>query len=142
MEIESKNFAISFFFLLISEQKSIKEIRRELESLGKKRIEIRNNRYECTICPKVFNCRMDLRRHLLMHQDLRNFVCSICNARANSQFHLRCHVRRVHEKKANFPCMLCSIRFSTMQELDAHKSSVHQSQTEPRSSDRNAADDK
>lgn len=113
-----------FFSSFISEQKSPSELKKELISLGKLKGEY-HVEHKCNICPKVFKSTTHLKRHLAMHQNLRNISCVVCGSTMNSNAHLSTHIWKVHKKNSNFPCILCSIKFSTMQEWQAHKTSVH-----------------
>lgn len=103
------------------------EIRRELESLGKKQRHKQTKHLECNICHKKYSCNSTFDRHISSHRNLRNILCPICGPKSkwNSNADLSTHMLKVHRNKSNYPCKICSIKFSSMTEWQEHRSSVH-----------------
>ena len=64
--------------------------------------------YNCKYCTKSFSDPSALGRHHRVHEsnNVKSFVCSICDKRYTTIVYLRAHVKRTHNEK-KYKCDLC-----------------------------------
>ena len=75
---------------------------------------------QCKVCGKVFT-KGNLKRHMLSHDDVRNFQCSTCGKSYIDKKSLKNHIAIIHEgKTADFQCKICSKTFTRRTGLAAH----------------------
>ena len=67
-------------------------------------------RYRCGKCGKLFSTKIILKRHEMVHSDVRDFRCDICNKSFKCKGHLKQH-GRVHVNVRNFRCHVCDETF-------------------------------
>ncbi len=60
--------------------------------------------YKCTMCPKQFGHKTDLRRHLCLHTGEKPFACPVCGKRFIRKDHMTKH-GEVHKKEDNYVLM-------------------------------------
>ena len=64
------------------------------------------------VCGKSFSRAPDLNEHVLsVHENIRNYKCTICEYAASSSSNLRKHIEVVHEKLKKHKCNECSKQF-------------------------------
>ena len=68
--------------------------------------------HKCTDCDKAFTSRDSLNKHVLSHQDDRNFKCGKCGKLFKRLGHVREHVR-IHSEARPFNCTVCTKTFKT-----------------------------
>ncbi|PRD32252.1 UNVERIFIED_CONTAM: zinc finger and BTB domain-containing protein 10 [Trichonephila clavipes] len=51
----------------------------------------------CPFCVKNFNCKQNLKRHMLMHTGIRPFICPSCNKSFTQRSILKTHML-VHQR--------------------------------------------
>ncbi len=79
----------------------------------------------CPKCDKTFIFKADFDRHLLVHSDVRNFRCEICQAAFKEAKKLRRHENSVHGNiKAK--CLKCDRVYSCRESLQKHLASSHE----------------
>lgn len=74
----------------------------------------------CNYCGKGCGSRAELKSHMLVHTDDRNYVCQICGKKYKNRGGLSQHTKTTHLKIKKFPCSVCERRFSTRIILEAH----------------------
>ena len=67
-------------------------------------------RYRCGKCGKLFSTNILLKRHGMVHSDVRDFKCGICNKSFKCKGHLKQH-GWVHVNVRNFRCHVCDETF-------------------------------
>jgi len=86
-------------------------------------------KYPCDKCDKVFWKKYNLQSHLLMHSDLKPFVCEVegCTKRFKRDVTLRQHVSTRHQNKTVILyCALCTAQFKSASGLKLHMESIHE----------------
>ncbi|CRK99782.1 CLUMA_CG013090, isoform A [Clunio marinus] len=74
---------------------------------------------KCTICDKTF---VNLRSHIQMvHQKIRQHICSICSKAFGKKSGLDRHIITVHEKMKCWACDLCEKSFGEKAQLLRHR---------------------
>ncbi|XP_034249264.1 uncharacterized protein LOC117650080 [Thrips palmi] len=78
--------------------------------------------FKCTVCPKEFNRKFNLREHMTnCHQDMPpRFSCEHCLKRFKSKNKLRLHVA-THTEEPNLACRTCGKRFYRTDLLRTHE---------------------
>lgn len=71
------------------------------------------NIYYCDKCPKTWNTKSEIAKHMVDSHVLDQFVCSNCGKVFNTTKKHRDHVRKVHDNKNREPqlCTLCGKTF-------------------------------
>ncbi|XP_005176663.1 zinc finger protein 16-like [Musca domestica] len=77
------------------------------------------NSFHCNVCSVQFKMQRNLRRHMLIHTDLRPFQCLFCEKAFKRKDNLQKHFREVHAEKP-FKCTDCDKKFFTYKQLDKH----------------------
>jgi len=67
----------------------------------------------------------NLTQHLRVHNDERNFECSVCLQKFVSSSHLKVHTRSVHTKEKLYQCDFCEKRFPTNWQKKSHTKTNH-----------------
>lgn len=82
-----------------------------------------NIKYPCTICGLQFCDKASLGVHeRTVHNDARNFICSICNKGFKLNAKMQRHILNSHGKK-DFICKLCNKGFTSKEYLLNHEKS-------------------
>ncbi|RXG73124.1 Zinc finger protein 91, partial [Armadillidium vulgare] len=76
-------------------------------------------RFSCKLCDKEFLRLYDLKLHLNIHLELKNYICHLCGKQFNHSSNLHRHAR-IHTKENPHPCKICNSRFSQVSSLYAH----------------------
>eukprot|EP00471_Norrisiella_sphaerica_P002595 CAMPEP_0184485358 /NCGR_PEP_ID=MMETSP0113_2-20130426/6973_1 /TAXON_ID=91329 /ORGANISM="Norrisiella sphaerica, Strain BC52" /LENGTH=258 /DNA_ID=CAMNT_0026866769 /DNA_START=69 /DNA_END=845 /DNA_ORIENTATION=+ len=71
---------------------------------------------QCPHCPKSFQNKSRLERHIRSHTGERPFQCTVCGDRFKQKCHLRVHLRRHRE----FCCPMCDANFAEKNDLLKH----------------------
>ena len=80
---------------------------------------------QCELCGKILSNKKNLKKHLKLHSDVRNYICKICNKSYKRSDHLKRHMI-THEPEPNFyECELCLKRFCLNYHLKSHMEKVH-----------------
>ena len=80
--------------------------------------------HRCNVCEKLFNHRISLKRHMLLHsEEPVQFSCEYCEVKFTREDNLQKHKQRIHmrvnlnlgllrkEFKDTFKCKICSVDF-------------------------------
>ncbi|CAL4083890.1 unnamed protein product, partial [Meganyctiphanes norvegica] len=88
------------------------------------------NFYECNLCKKRFDTRLDIKIHLQAHNNMildnfkenkkKIFVCSLCKKKYKSKSSFLKHCKRTHDKDDVFICDNCCIIFNNRDDLVLH----------------------
>ncbi|XP_001361403.3 zinc finger protein 782 isoform X1 [Drosophila pseudoobscura] len=79
--------------------------------------------FKCTMCPKDFFTKRDLKDHVKAHLNIRDKVCDVCQKAFTNANALVKH-RHIHREKT-LQCTLCSTRFSERVSLGVHMRRTH-----------------
>ena len=80
---------------------------------------------QCELCGKILSSKKNLKKHLKLHSDVRNYICKICNKSYKRSDHLKRHMI-THEPQPNYyECELCLKRFCLNYHLKSHMENVH-----------------
>ena len=80
---------------------------------------------KCELCGKILSSKKNLKKHLKLHSNIRNYICKICNKSYKRSDHLRRHMI-THDPNPNyFECEFCLKRFSLNYHLTSHLQKVH-----------------
>ena len=84
---------------------------------------------KCELC-EFQGLSGDYKRHMTeVHEKKRPFKCDICNMEFTRKFHLKNHIRCVHEKKKlikPYKCEICAKAFVAPSDLKLHHAVVHE----------------
>uniref|UniRef100_A0A0K0DNY7 Zinc finger protein n=1 Tax=Angiostrongylus cantonensis TaxID=6313 RepID=A0A0K0DNY7_ANGCA len=79
-----------------------------------------DKKFPCTICPRSFDKRYRLRVHtLVVHENYRPHVCSICGRTFSQKTHLTKH-KRSHSGERPYKCSYCTRTFTDSSVLCNH----------------------
>ena len=83
--------------------------------------------YSCTHpgCPVKMTCKIKLEQHLRVHDNLRPFVCGVCDKAFQFKGSLKVHTETVHMKLKIHKCVECDKAFSALSGLTYHKAIKH-----------------
>lgn len=85
-------------------------------------------KYECLYCAKHIESKVQLTKHLQLHEisvtDKKSFKCKKCDATFNELYILSLHVRSEHDNIKTYKCPECSVMCSNLKSLKTH-SKVH-----------------
>ncbi|XP_012555475.2 RB-associated KRAB zinc finger protein [Hydra vulgaris] len=84
----------------------------------------KNGSFACEICGRKFALNRDLKRHMPLHTNERNYVCPHCGLQCKQPGHLTKHVR-THTEVMNWRCDCCFKNFKVQAELKEHCFSEH-----------------
>lgn len=90
-----------------------------------KRLHSKERPFVCELCNKTFAINADLKNHLKVHENIRNFQCDICGHGSLTVTNLRYHKKIVHETAGQHQCDLCPEVFSKKPFLWKHKRTKH-----------------
>ncbi len=80
---------------------------------------------QCELCKKILSNKKNLKKHLKLHSNARNYICKICNKSYKRSDHLRRHMIS-HDPEPNYyECEFCFKRFSLNYHLTSHLQNVH-----------------
>ena len=78
-------------------------------------------KHVCHVCGKRMKFKSLLECHILRHNGVKQYECTVCDASFVSNVELKGHIRRVHEEKRKLHlCHLCGQNFSTKTYLNVH----------------------
>ena len=97
------------------------ELKEEYEKPG----ETETVENKCNICGKILSCKKNMKKHLKLHSDERNYICKICNKSYKRSDHLRRHMISHDPEPTYFECDYCLKRFNLKYHLTAHLQNVH-----------------
>lgn len=80
--------------------------------------------HACTICPAKFKTASQLKSHLVVHSDQRNFACSMCDKRFKTKKTLKGH-EETHSSELMYFCDLCKQGFTNRTALRVHNFRRH-----------------
>ena len=55
-----------------------------------------SNKYQCKFCPFVGKNGAKLQLHLATHYNIKQYMCPVCNRRANFKWDIQKHLRKIH----------------------------------------------
>ena len=104
----------------ISANKNInKKIKTKLKDKKKNnKKEIKDNKYICNFCNKVYNIKNSFQKHLLTHEN-KKYVCDKCNATFSVNSKLKRH-KLIHSDIKDFKCLVCGVAFNLKYNLKVH----------------------
>ncbi|KAH8370646.1 hypothetical protein KR093_004423 [Drosophila rubida] len=79
--------------------------------------------FKCSMCPKDFLTKRDLKDHIKAHLNIRDKVCEICQKSFTNANALVKH-RHIHREKT-LQCSLCNTKFSERVSLGVHMKRTH-----------------
>lgn len=83
-----------------------------------------SHKYACEFCGKKFLLDFYLKRHLITHNNERNFACSICEKKFKTSESLRCHIQLLHSNiprgEKSFKCEICDRKYFYKRHLTYH----------------------
>jgi uncharacterized Zn-finger protein len=79
---------------------------------------------KCDVCQKTFMHKKHLRRHKIIHSDLREYVCQDCGKSFRRKDNLQSH-RRLHTGEMPYECTICNKRFRHQSGLSNHAKSCN-----------------
>ena len=80
---------------------------------------------QCELCGKILSCKKNLKKHLKLHSNIRNYICKICNKSYKRSDHLKRHMI-THDPEPNYyECEFCLKRFNLNYHLTSHLQNVH-----------------
>ena len=86
---------------------------------------VKENRFKCDICDKMFITSSYLRLHITtVHDKIKAFPCPHCPYKATQSGDLKKHIL-THTRKKNFKCDLCDKKFTLKGSLKLHIRTVH-----------------
>ena len=81
---------------------------------------------QCELCGKILSNKKNLKKHLKLHSNVRNYICKICNKSYKRSDHLRRHMI-THDPEPNYyECEYCLKRFCLHYHLTSHLQNVHE----------------
>ncbi|XP_066146065.1 oocyte zinc finger protein XlCOF6-like [Euwallacea fornicatus] len=85
-------------------------------------LSIHNNErnFVCSLCGKSYKTKQLLRRHHVVHLNLRLHSCDICGNRFNDSSTLKTHIQLRHIRSRNFVCPICGLAYPMKATLDKH----------------------
>ena len=89
------------------------------ESFREFKDEFGKRRLQCTHCQQVFNDTRSLKRHVMVHEDIRPYSCSKCSQSFKRREHLKKHMV-THSDDRPFKCSQCPYMAKTAQRLKIH----------------------
>lgn len=94
-----------------------------------KHLDIHNKDRQCELCKEKVNSLSQLLAHRLMHVPPKQFNCHICAKRYRSCLYLEHHYRNVHIESDDprVECKLCQATYNTAKRLSTHMIQVHSS---------------
>ena len=75
--------------------------------------------FRCSLCPRVFRRKEQLKLHFRTHTGERPHKCRICFASFSRPSNLSAHMR-IHTGERPFVCDICHMRFSQSNNLKRH----------------------
>ena len=92
-----------------------------------------DKQFSCGDCGKTFLHKSELRKHEVVHSDLKNFECNLCPKKFKRLKHLRDHAR-VHSINADsYVCTYCTKTFNVKSNLTRHIRNCHTNVSSSRS---------
>ena len=79
----------------------------------------------CTFCSKLFPLESSLKKHIVVHRNLKPFSCTLCDKSFRCKTDLSRHVDVVHYGLKPFSCTLCDKSFGWKMNLAAHIKWAH-----------------
>ena len=79
----------------------------------------KNGSFECAICGRKFALNRDLKRHMPLHTNERNYICPHCGLQCKQPGHLTKHMR-THTEVMNWRCDCCFKNFKVQADLKEH----------------------
>ena len=90
----------------------------------------RDTSHTCSICDTNFSQKSKLKKHKELvhkgHEEIKEFICNICNKAFRRKCQMRIHVSSVHEGIKPFKCESCGSSFKQKRSLVEHVKSVHE----------------
>ena len=89
--------------------------------LGRHKIDVhvKDKKFKCDLCPKVFLRRHKLATHMNLHSGIRPFVCNQCGQSFTVAYNLKVH-ERLHTGEKPYKCDQCDAAFAQKNSLDVH----------------------
>ncbi|KAK2138136.1 hypothetical protein NP493_8710g00006 [Ridgeia piscesae] len=82
--------------------------------------------YSCDKCPYNATTSSNLRRHQLIHAEVRSFQCTICDVKFRQKIHLERHIKYKHQEKS-VECPHCDYHCANVTpDLKIHLQRKHQ----------------
>lgn len=97
---------------------------RNLLGLHVTRMHERARNFKCTMCPKAFFQKPDLRDHMKSHLNIRDKICETCGKGFTNGHSLIRH-RQIHSEVKKFECKLCDAKFHQFVGLNGHMKRTH-----------------
>ena len=77
-------------------------------------------KYRCGTCGKLFSTVVCLKRHEVVHSDVRNFTCRICDRRFKRKGDCKKH-GLTHSDVRNYRCHICDQAFKRKEDCIRHE---------------------
>ncbi|XP_037827703.1 gastrula zinc finger protein XlCGF8.2DB-like, partial [Lucilia sericata] len=80
--------------------------------------------FKCTMCPKDFLKKGDLKDHVKTHLNIRDKICETCG-KGFTNCHSLIRHRQIHSEIKKFACKLCDAKFHQFVGLNGHMKRTH-----------------
>ncbi|CAF4940267.1 unnamed protein product [Pieris macdunnoughi] len=97
---------------------------RRMFTIHKRKVHLKDFRYECQCCGQKFFTRSALNNHMPVHTGERNFKCKFCDKSYPRLKTLKDHIR-IHTNDRRYRCHICGQAFIQNCSLKGHLKSQH-----------------
>lgn len=80
--------------------------------------------YQCHLCYKSFVQKQTLKAHMIVHSDVKPFKCKLCGKEFNRMHNLMGHLH-LHSDSKPFKCLYCPSKFTLKGNLTRHMKVKH-----------------
>ncbi|XP_021566093.1 zinc finger protein 366 [Carlito syrichta] len=80
--------------------------------------------YQCHLCYKSFVQKQTLKAHMIVHSDVKPFKCKLCGKEFNRMHNLMGHMH-LHSDSKPFKCLYCPSKFTLKGNLTRHMKVKH-----------------
>lgn len=116
----SENHGISFEYSC----ETCKSVFKTRKALAGHQLKYHIQSISCEVCKKPFGDRGQLKKHMAMHTEERNYPCPLCNKTYKYEKNVKAHMR-VHNPDWKFACATCWIGFPSKIEFRKHMKELH-----------------
>lgn len=85
----------------------------------KKTVHIRDKKFECNVCSRIFYNRCAHKKHVITHLGIRPHKCDMCGQGYTTSYNLTVH-KRIHSGERPYQCQQCDATFAQKNSLNVH----------------------